>query len=130
MSTKPKPSAVVFAKDVAGMARFYGHVAGMEEVYGDKDHVVLDGGHFQLVIHGIPAHIAASIEITRPPQIRDAMPIKICLPVHGIDEARTRAAQLGGHIGARAKEWQARGFTACDGHDPEGNVFQVRESAG
>lgn len=128
MSTRPKPSAVVFAKDVAGMARFYGHVAGMEEVHGDKGHVVLDGGHFQLVIHGIPAHIADSIEITRPPQIRDAMPIKICLPVDDIDEARTRAAQLGGHIRAKAKEWQARGFTACDGHDPEGNVFQVRES--
>ncbi len=129
MSTKPKPSAVVFAKDVAGMASFYGDVAGMEAVDSDKGHVVLDGGHFQLVIHNIPRRVAASIEITRPPKIRDAMLIEICLPVHSIDDARTLAAQMGGYIGAKAKEWQAGGFTACDGHDPERNVSQVRESA-
>lgn len=129
MSNKPKPSAVVFAKDMAGMSRFYGDIAGMQVVHSDNDHVVLDGGHFQLVIHAIPTHIAASIEITQPPHIRNDMPIKICLPVENIDQARTRAAPLGGFIDARAKEWQSRGFTACDGHDPEGNVFQVRESA-
>lgn len=128
MTTKPKPSAVVFAKHVAKLARFYREVADMDEVHTDKGHVVLDGGHFQLVVHGIPKKIAASIEITEPPRIRDAIPIKICLPVPSIADARTRAAELGGKIGAKKKEWQARGFTACDGNDPEGNVFQVRES--
>lgn len=127
MSTKPKPSAVVFAKDVAKLARFYGDVAGLEKVHSDSDHVVLDGGHFQLVVHGIPKKVADRIEITEPPRIRDATPIKICLPVRSIKKARTQAAGLGGRVGAKEKEWQARGFTACDGHDPEGNVFQVRE---
>lgn len=28
-----------------------------------------------------------------------------------------------------SKEWEARGFRACDGRDPEGNVLQVREAA-
>jgi predicted enzyme related to lactoylglutathione lyase len=129
MSTKPKPSAVVFAKHVAQLARFYREVVGMEEVHADKSHVVLDGGHFQLVVHNISKKVAATIEITDPPQIRDSMPIKICLPVLSIDAARRLAAALGGKVGAKKNEWQARGFTACDGHDPEGNVFQVRESA-
>ena len=40
------------------------------------------------------------------------------------------AAALGGQIGPKQKQWTARGFTACDGFDPEGNVFQVRETAG
>jgi catechol 2,3-dioxygenase-like lactoylglutathione lyase family enzyme len=128
MSPKPKPSAVVFAKDVAKLALFYREVLGMKEVHGDKSHVVLDEGQFQLVLHGIPEEIAATFEITQPPEIREDMPIKLCLPVNSIEGARTRAARLGGKVGPKSKEWQARGFRACDGYDPEGNVFQVRES--
>jgi predicted enzyme related to lactoylglutathione lyase len=130
MNTKPKPSAVLFAKQVVRLAHFYREVAGMEEIHADTGHVVLDGGHFQLVVHNIPKKVAATIEITEPPHIRVSMPIKICLPVLSIDAARTLAAALGGRVGAKKNEWQARGFIACDGHDPEGNVFQVRESAG
>lgn len=129
MSNRPKPAAVVFARDVARMAHFYRDMAGMDVVHDDSDHVVLDGGHFQLVIHGIPEKIANDIAITEPPRIRDDTPIKICVPVHSIEEARTRAARLGGNVGSKARQWQARGFVACDGHDPEGNVFQVRENA-
>ena len=129
MNATPKASAVVFAKHAAKLARFYREVAGMEEIHADKSHVVLDGSHFQLVIHNIPKKIADTIGITDPPHIRASNPLKICLPVPSIENARTLAAALGGKVGAKKKEWQARGFTACDGHDPEGNVFQVRESA-
>ena len=39
-------------------------------------------------------------------------------------------AVLGGEVWPVDREWEAasRGFRACDGRDPEGNVFQVRES--
>ena len=46
-----------------------------------------------------------------------------------IEAARQKAATLGGQVAAKAQEWSARGFRACDAYDPEGNVFQVRESA-
>jgi len=101
----------------------------MSEVHKDKDHIVLDEAVFQIVIHGIPKKIAETIEITIPPEIREETPIKICLPVSSIENARIRASVLGGRIGRKGKEWSARGFRACDGYDPEGNVFQVRESA-
>jgi predicted enzyme related to lactoylglutathione lyase len=127
MNTRPKPSAVIFAKDIDALARFYRDTAEMTEVHRDHDHVVLDEEGFQIVVHGIPEHIAATIEITCPPELRQETPIKICLPVSSIDDARTKAAELGGRIGPKAKEWAARGFRACDGYDPEGNVFQVRE---
>jgi predicted enzyme related to lactoylglutathione lyase len=129
MNTRPKPSAVVFAKNIEDLARFYREVAEMSEVHKDKDHIVLDEAGFQIVIHGIPNNIAETIEIRNPPEIREETPIKICLPVSSIENARTKAALLGGRIGAKGKEWSARGFRACDGYDPEGNVFQVRESA-
>jgi predicted enzyme related to lactoylglutathione lyase len=129
-TTRPKPSAVVFAKDIETMARFYRETVEMTEVHRDKDHIVLDEDGFQLVIHGIPEQIAATIAITQPPALRDETPLKICLPVSSIEFARSKAAELGGHIGTKTQEWAARGFRACDGYDPEGNVFQVRESAG
>lgn len=127
MSVLPKPSAVIFAKDVDRLASFYRVVVTMAEAHRDKDHIVLDAEGFQLVIHGIPKKIAEQIQITQPPQVRESTPIKVCLPVLSIEQARQRAAKLGGQVGAKGKEWEARGFRACDGHDPEGNVFQVRE---
>jgi predicted enzyme related to lactoylglutathione lyase len=128
MSSRPKPSAVVFAKDMARLATFYKEVAEMTEVHRDADHVVLNEEGLQLVIHVIPEAIAAQIRITEPPDVRKGTPIKICLPVTGIAHARAKAAELGGSVGAKNEEWEARGFRACDGYDPEGNVFQVRES--
>ena len=129
MTPRPKPSAVIFAKDIEALAQFYSEVAAMAEVHKDSDHIVLAEEGFQIVVHGTPRSIASTIKITTPPEIREETPIKICLPVSNIEYARTKAAELGGRIGPKAKEWTARGFRACDGHDPEGNVFQVRESA-
>lgn len=129
MSNRPKPSAVIFARDIIPMAHFYTHVVGMIAVHTDQDHIVLDADGFQLVIHGIPAAIAASFDISVPPEIRTDTPLKICLPVDSIQQARRLAKSLGGKIKPRTSEWQARGFRACDGYDPEGNIFQVRENA-
>ncbi|RVU43720.1 VOC family protein [Rubrivivax rivuli] len=130
MPQRPLPSAVVFAKDVPRLASFYAHVIGMTEVASDDHHVVLGAEGFQLVVHGIPAAIARQIEITSPPELREDTALKICLPVESIAAARAQAAALGGGVKAPRAEWTARGFRACDGHDPEGNVFQVREAAG
>jgi Glyoxalase-like domain len=130
MSSRPQPSAVIFAKDFEALAGFYSAVADMPEVSRGDDHIVLAESGFQLVIHAIPKRIAAKIQITRPPAIRKDIPIKVCLPVIAIANARAKASELGGLIGSKSKEWTARGFTACDGNDPEGNVFQVREIAG
>lgn len=129
MKTRPKPSVVIFAKNVIKLAHFYQQVAEMAMLHQDKDHVVLDQDDFQVVIHGIPKKISAQIQITEPPQVREETPIKLCVPVTSIDNARTKATELGGKVGPKGKEWEARGFRACDGYDPEGNVFQVRESA-
>lgn len=129
MRTRPKPSIVIFAKDVARLAQFYAALADLAMVHTDDSHVVLDQQDFQLVVHRIPQEIAAQVRITAPPQLREDTPIKHCLPVASIDAARSVAVQFGGQVGDKGKEWAARGFRACDGHDPEGNVFQVRESA-
>ena len=61
-----------------------------------------------------------------PPVRREETPIKLVLPVRDLGGARTAAAALGGVVDGPEREWEFQGHRVVDGHDPEGNVFQVR----
>jgi len=128
MSNPPLAGAVVFAKDMARVARFYEELLAMAVVQSERDHIVLESAHCQLVIHAIPKEIADSIVISTPPERRTEMPIKLFFYVDSISDARTKAQALGGELNPPNSEWEARGFRACDGADPAGNVLQLRES--
>jgi hypothetical protein len=126
-SRLPTPSAVVFVRDVPMMTRFYTELASMAFLGGDQNHSVLEIENFQIVIHalrGEPKLRTINGEVA----VRKDSYVKICLPVVSIAKARTIAASLDGAIKPKKNEFEARGFRACDGHDPEGNVIQVRES--
>jgi predicted enzyme related to lactoylglutathione lyase len=124
----PKPGAVVFAKDLQRVAKFYEEVVLLTVTHSERDHVVLESAAIQLVVHAIPQQIAKSISITEPPTVREETPIKLFFPVPSLAEARARASALGGQLNPSQKEWEARGFRACDGYDPEGNVVQLRQN--
>ena len=127
MSTMPPSGAVVFAKDITRLAAFYEQLCGLTVVHAESDHIVLESGAVQIVVHAIPKRIARTITITQPPVVREETPIKLFFAVPDLAQARLRAAELGGQIAPAGKEWEARGFRACDGHDPEGNVIQLRQ---
>ena len=61
------------------------------------------------------------------PVRRADTPIKLVFTVASIEAARVLAAARGGQIDLPEREWQFREFRVCDGHDPEGNVVQLRE---
>jgi len=126
---QPKPGAVVFAKDPARVARFYEVIAGLSVVQVENGHVILESEVIQVVVHAIPRRVADTITIASPPQLRDEGAIKLFFPVASLAEARDKAPALGGGLSPEKKEWEARGFRACDGYDPEGNVVQFREDA-
>jgi predicted enzyme related to lactoylglutathione lyase len=117
-------AGVIFVDDVALVSAFYQAVAGLEVIHADEGHIVLSGQAFQLTIHALPDQPPAQAYPTREDSC-----IKLCFPVAGIAQARSAAARHGGGIWPVDQEWSARGFRACDGRDPEGNVFQVREHA-
>ena len=100
---------------------------GSELAHSEADHVVLESPALQLVIVAIPEHIAESIDLAEPPLPRTDTPIKLVFPVASIDAARTAAAARGGEVNPPEREWQFHGFRVCDGHDPEGNVVQLRQ---
>lgn len=125
----PRPGALLFAKDLDGLARFYERLLGLSVQRADGDHVVLASATFELIVHAIPAAIAQDITIGNPPEIREETPIKLLFPVASIADARAIAASLGGQLNPPDREWQAHGIRVCDGYDPEGNVFQLRQAA-
>lgn len=127
MPNAAQAGAVIFAKDLRRVATFYEKLLGLPAVHRETDHVVLASPHFELVIHAIPKAIADSIDISVPPERRTETPIKLYFFVASIAEARANAPALGGELNPPKGEWAARGFRACDAHDPEGNVLQLRE---
>jgi enamine deaminase RidA (YjgF/YER057c/UK114 family) len=126
--------AVIYAKDMARVAAFYQQVCGLQPAGGDNSHRVLLAGESQLIVHAIPARDADGIAIAQPPARREDMPIKPVFGVASLAAARACACALGGVLDPVACEWayvgQDQTRTLCDGHDPEGNVFQLWQVAG
>ena len=127
MSSPLRTGAVIFAKDVAQVTTFYRELLSMAVAHTEPELVVLESNDIQLVIHGIPKRIADSFTIANPPEPRDDASIKLFFPVASLAATRAAAAALGGRLAPPAKEWEARGFRASEGVDPEGNVVQFRE---
>jgi len=129
LSVKPKPSVLVFVADVRQVSTFYGELASMSVLLEADDHAVMEVEGLQLVIHGLRAETQVRQSATGQVPVRQDSYVKLCLPVSSIAAARSLAAANGGAVKPSQHEWEARGFRACDGHDPEGNVIQVREPA-
>ena len=121
--------AIVYAKDIQRLARFYAAVADLEIVHEVDDHVVLESETHELVIVAIPAATAARIVIATPPARRENTAFKLTFLVGRLAEARIVARDTGGELDPIAKEWDFQGLRVCDGCDPEGNMIQLREAA-
>jgi predicted enzyme related to lactoylglutathione lyase len=129
MPDRPDSGAVLFASDPKGVADFYRQLLSIDVVASHRDHVVLKAQHFELVIHAISDGSAESMDATKPAVRRSRTPIKLFFTVARIEESRAAAVSLGGMLDPAESEWTGDGFRACDGQDPEGNVFQLRENA-
>ena len=119
--------AIVYAKDIQRVARFYAEVADLEVMHEVEDHIVLESETVELVIVAIPPDIAARIVITTPPQRRENTALKLVFAVPSLSQARTTAEANGGELNPPGKEWSFQGLRVCDGCDPEGNMIQLRE---
>jgi catechol 2,3-dioxygenase-like lactoylglutathione lyase family enzyme len=121
-----RAGGVIYAKDLARVTHFYCQVLGMVIQHQDAKHAVIRSEDIQLVIHDIPAPVATEVIITSPPQQRTLTALKFFFTVSSIDAAAATARTHGGDV--HGYSWNGPGFRARDGHDCEGNVFQLRES--
>jgi catechol 2,3-dioxygenase-like lactoylglutathione lyase family enzyme len=113
-------SAVLFARNLGKMLDFYCAVLGRPCVYRDEYHAVLRCGIFALDIHQLPLHVAM-------PTQRQHAAVKLSFPVASIARARELAKSQGGELDPAPPRWVVEQQKICDGRDPEGNVFQLRE---
>lgn len=126
MSGPSQAGLFIYAKDVERVAKFYESVMGVSRLHATPEMVILQLQNLQLLVHAIPEHIASTFEITTPPERREDTALKFFFKVDSITSARTAAMALGGNV--FNEQWQGPGFIVCNGFDPEGNIFQVRES--
>ncbi|MEO8505439.1 MAG: VOC family protein [Acidobacteriota bacterium] len=126
-ATRSQFAAVLYAKDLVRVAAFYAEVIGLAVIERRAGHVVLESPTFQLVIVAVPPRIGAGIEIADPPTRREENPIKLVFFVPSLAESRPQVSSLGGELNPLEREWSFQGARVCDGHDPEGNVFQLRQ---
>ncbi len=127
MTGAVKSGAVIFAKDVAAVARFYEGTVPMAILAEEDGAVRLENDSLQLVIHALPKAIASQIEIGAPPKLREQSAIKPVFAVDSLDRVRGIVSALGGGMKPASSAFVWAGFRACDGHDPEGNQVQFRE---
>ncbi|MGH8227187.1 MAG: VOC family protein [Steroidobacteraceae bacterium] len=116
---------MLYAKDLERLAAFYSAVAGLQITSRQESFCVLGSPSAQLMIVQIPTQIAATIAIETPPIRRERASIKLVFSIENLEESRAKAAELGGELNPSNREWEFEGAKVCDGHDPEGNVFQL-----
>lgn len=126
MSGPARAGLFLYAKDSERISKFYESIAGMSTIHKTEDLTVLESPDIQLLVHKIPSQISRDIDITSPPQKRENTALKFFFTVPSLDSARTNARDLGGDV--FNENWSGPGFVVCNAMDPEGNVFQVRES--
>ncbi|RZI56115.1 MAG: hypothetical protein EOP14_05990 [Pseudomonas sp.] len=123
-------SASIYAKDAKRLASFYADVLGLSPAEEGLSYILLASNQLELAIVQAPERIAQSVEVATPPRVREETPIKISFLVSDIEQIRQRVETLGGLLKEASLAWSWRGVIHIDGHDPEGNVFQLRQASG
>jgi len=126
MTGPARAGVFIYAKDLQKVATFYQSLLGMSRLHATEEIVVLESDDIQLVVHAIPRSIAETIVISEPPVRREDAAYKFFFTVASLKEASRTAAALGGEV--LPMEWQGPGFRVRNAVDPEGNIFQLRES--
>ena len=117
---------MIFVKDLARMTAFYRDGLGLRLIpeSGQEHWVEFDAGGCLLALHEIPAEISREIVITNPPEPRQGTPLKLVFETLDLEAARSHLLSHG------AVMHEPRSWGACDGLDPEGNVFQIVAASG
>jgi catechol 2,3-dioxygenase-like lactoylglutathione lyase family enzyme len=122
-----RAGVVIYARHLDVMSRFYENVLGLRRLVADDEHHVLESPDIQVVLHVIPPHIAATVVIAVPPELREEQAIKPFFTVTSLAEAERSAPAHGGALFGPV--WNGPGFRMRNGFDPEGNILQFRERA-
>ena len=116
--------AMLYVKDFARMRRFYEGMLGAHPVNTEWTDrwALFDSGGARFALHAIPTELAGNVEISSPPEPRELSPVKLIFGADDVEREQMRLEAMG--ITMVRRPWPRPG-EACDGIDPEGNVFQI-----
>ena len=120
--------AAVYVADLERVTRFYTQVFGLAVEDRQSGFAVLNAGGWRLYLVAMPADVVAEYGPSDPPQRREDTALKMIFGVSDLARARELVAARGGELNGPDSEWVMGTDRVCDGHDCEGNVFQVRTS--
>ena len=127
MAAPARAGLFIYAKDLANLAGFYEKLLGLARVRSTEEMVILSSQDLQIIVHAMPGDVARETDISSPPAIRDNAAFKFFYTVPSLSEAQAVAGSLGGQV--LSEQWRGPGFIVRNAVDPEGNIFQLRESA-
>jgi len=116
--------AMLYVKDFPHMRKFYEQMLGTPPVNTEwtDTWALFDVGGARFALHAIPPEYARNIQISSPPKARETDPVKLIFAVDNVPAERNRLETMG--ITMLQRPWQEP-TEACEGVDPEGNIFQI-----
>ncbi len=115
---------ILFVQDVDNLKHFYADVLGLDIVEEDSSvWVLLRAGNAHLGLHKIGEQYLSETEDRHKFENNTKIVFDI---EHNIREARQLLIDKNVLIGA-IKTFHNYDYWLCDGEDPEGNVFQIRQ---
>jgi predicted enzyme related to lactoylglutathione lyase len=118
--------AAIYVADLERVTRFYTQVFGLEVEDRQSGFAVLNTSGWRLYLVAMPPEVVAEFGPSDPPERREDTALKLIFGVSDLAGTRERVAANGGTLNAPDGEWVMGADRVCDGHDCEGNVFQVR----
>ncbi|MBN6104747.1 hypothetical protein JR064_21520 [Xanthomonas sp. CFBP 8703] len=120
--------SVIYARNIEWVAEFYRKTLSLDLVEQDDAFVVVGNAHYEIAVVRM-AGDRAPAPAPGPLHVRAGTPIKCSFLVESLEHARSAAESCGGAFKPLASAWRWRDQLHLDGHDPEGNVVQVRARA-
>lgn len=122
-ASRPAVAIVIYAHDHAALARFYAAVLRLVALEEETGYVRLASDAVEVVVIQAPPGAGRGT----PGRPRTETPIKPAFLVDDIEALRPVIAAAGGGLRPASDAWDWSGARHLDGHDPEGNIFQLRQ---
>jgi predicted enzyme related to lactoylglutathione lyase len=120
-------SIVLWVEDLSIAKDFYQKLLSAEILDDSATFVRVASKDNEVLLHLVPEQYREGISL--PPRPREDAVIKPIFVVPSVNEARAAVAGLSGQVNSAETEQVYAQSRYCDGFDPEGNMFQVSETA-
>lgn len=127
--TEPVSSlTVIYASDLDRVATFYERTLEVSRLEQEDGFIVVGSSSFEIAVVRMSGRPGSS-ETPSSLHVRAETPLKGSYLVSSLARAIAAAEASGGSLKPVESAWSWRGQLHLDGHDPEGNVMQIRMSA-